>query len=106
MRTGSPFSSSTFLPVGRAVLRLDPAVFPNIKRNRVGPAHRFGVQVHIVGDEEIARADHGRAGAFVEHRRPEIRLPSGLFDLLEESFVFAGANDERFDRAGSLAAFS
>ena len=66
MRTGSPFSSSTFLPVGRAVLRLDPAVFPDIKSDRVGPPHRLGVEVHIVGDEEIPRADHGRAGSFVE----------------------------------------
>ena len=77
-RTGSPFASSTFLPVGRAVLRLDPAIFPNIKRNRVGPAHRLGVQVHIVSDEEFAGADHCRAGLLIEHCWTEIGFPSGL----------------------------
>ena len=102
MRTGSPFSSSTFLPVGRAIFRLDPPVFAHIERDRVGAAHRLRVEVHVVGDEEIPRPDDGRAGSFVEHRRSEIRLPGRLLDLLEEAFVFAGTNDREI-RARRIA---
>ena len=93
MRTGSPFSSSTFLPVGLPSSVLTRPFSRTSNATELARRTDFGVQVHIVGDEEIARADHGRAGAFIEHRRSEIRLPSGLFDLLKESFVFAGAND-------------
>ena len=41
----------------RAVVRLDPSIFPNIKGNGRGSSHRFGVQVNIVGDQEFPGAN-------------------------------------------------
>ena len=62
----------------RAVFGFDPPVFSHIKGDRVGPSHRLRVQVHIVGDQEIPRADDGCARLFIENGRSEIRLPGRL----------------------------
>ena len=79
-------------PVWRTVLRFDAALLSNIESDGIRASHRFRVQVHIVSDQKIAHANHGRARFLVENRRAEIRFPLALFDFVKEALVFPRAN--------------
>ncbi len=54
---------------------------------RVAPVRR--VQVDVVSDEELAGADRCGPGRRIELRRPEVRPPVRLLQLLRQPLVFA-----------------
>jgi hypothetical protein len=69
---------------------LPAAALAQFVGNLVGVAAVGRVQVDVVGDQELAGADRGRAGPAVERRRPEIRFPFGTGQLVGETLVLAG----------------
>ena len=57
----------------------------DVRRQRLVPR----VQRHVVGDEEFAGADHGRASPGVEPRGTKIRRPVRVVELLGQPLVLA-----------------
>ena len=71
-----PSSSRTISPVSGSPLALDAPLLAHVEGDRVGAARRGRVQVDVVGDQEVARADRGGAGARVERRPGRSRASS------------------------------
>ena len=70
----------------------NPARFAHVESYGVCPAHRGGIQVHIVGHQEVAGPNGSGAGSgdpVVPEGRTKIRLPFLGFHPVPESFIFA-----------------
>ena len=74
----------------RVLLR--PAGLADVKGHGVGAPGRGGVEVDVVGDQEVARPDDRGAASGVKGRRAEVGFPLRQQDLLGEALVFAGAD--------------
>jgi hypothetical protein len=77
------------LPVGVA---LRPAGLADVEGDLVREVAVAGVEIDVVGDQELPRADHYRAGARQEGRRPVVGRPLGLLQLLGPRLVLADAD--------------
>ena len=64
-----------------------PALFPYIKCHSISPAGRCGIQVHIIGNEEIARTYHSSTTLLIEYCRAVIRFPLRLQYLGSKTFI-------------------
>ena len=95
--TGWPAASVTGLPVrGRPRALAGPASRTS-NAIGVGAPGRGGVEVDVVGHQEVAGPDHRRAGRGVELARAEVGAPLRIVDLLGRS--------PRIRRPGSIARF-
>ena len=92
----------------RAALALLASFLADVEGDGVGAPGGGGVQVDVVGHEEVARADCGGAGLCVEGCGSEVGRPVGVCEFLLESLVFAGAYDGEvlalFGEGGGLIA--
>src|SRR5439155_2389664 len=74
------------------VVALHPPALADVEGDARGQALVEGVEVDVVGDEELARADDDRARARDELRGAEVGLPARVEQLLRAAFVFALAD--------------
>ena len=71
---------------GQTAFPLHAAVLPQVEGHRIGAAGGRGVQVDVVGHEEIPGADGrgpGGAGALIELGRAEVRSPDRIRKLVK-----------------------
>jgi hypothetical protein len=66
-----------------------PALLAHVEGDAGGQPLVRGVEVDVIRDEELACADHGRAGARNERRRSEVGLPRRVLELRRQAFVLA-----------------
>ena len=62
---------------------------PYIKGNSICPAGRSGIQVHIIGHQEISCPDHCSTTFGIKLCRAKIRFPFRLFYLFEKTFILS-----------------
>ncbi len=72
------------------LVALGPAALAQAQGDLVGQLAVAGVEVEVVGDQELAGADDGRPGLGIEDGLAEIRGPARVLELLGKPFVFAG----------------
>jgi hypothetical protein len=61
---------------------------PHVERDRVRAPGRGGVEVHVIRDEEVARADHRGTALRMERRGTEVGPPRRIGELPLEALVF------------------
>ena len=71
---------------------LRAARLAHVERHGIGAARGRGVEIDIVGDEQLPGPDDGGAAFRVKFGGTKVGLPLRPHDLLRESLVFAGAN--------------
>ena len=69
---------------------LGPTALPEAQGDLVGQLPVPGVEVDVVGDQELAGADDGGAGLGVENGPAEIGRPAAVLEFLGQAFVFPG----------------
>jgi hypothetical protein len=75
-----------------ARVTLQASSLSDLERDLVRELGVARVEVDVVGDEELAGADHEGAGPGLELRRTEVRLPRGVLELLRQPLVLARSN--------------
>ena len=76
--------------IGRAGLGAgDPPCLAKLEGDVRGGGLVAGVQRDVVGDQELAGADHRRAGAGIEPGRAAVGLPPRVLELLGQPLVLA-----------------